>query len=252
MITKAYIHEYGNGKLEPEHSDVKEVLESRNIDCELFTLKRLHRNQLILDENTLVVADNPTIESVFKKIGYHKSHTSYPICLRKYLKRRIWETTLRKLLIESKSKDISNLFIKPKNKAKLFTGFVINSNDDLYQLDSISINTEVFCSSVVEWASEFRVFVSNAKIVGIKNYDGNPELTPNIDEIENAILDFEKSDESTNGYSLDFGVLTNGETALIEWNDGYALGSYGLEKETYTDLILNRWNEILEKRFWNK
>jgi hypothetical protein len=41
--------------------------------------------------------------------------------------------------------------------------------------------------------------------------------------------------------------LDDGNTALIEWNDGFALGSYGLEKEIYTELILTRWEEILKK-----
>jgi hypothetical protein len=39
MISHAYIHEYGNGKLEPEHLDIKLVLESRNIPLTLFTQK---------------------------------------------------------------------------------------------------------------------------------------------------------------------------------------------------------------------
>ncbi len=252
MITKAYIHEYGNGKLESEHADVKEVLESRGINCELFTSKRLHRNQLKLNEHTLVVGNNPIIETVFKRIGFQQELNSYPISLRAYLKRSIWETTIGQLISESYSKEISNIFIKPKQKAKLFTGFVIQSNDDLHQLNTISKNTELYCSSVVEWQSEYRVFVNKSKIVGMKNYDGNPDIALDLEEIKRAIKEFEVSDERTDGYSLDFGLLSNGETALIEWNDGYALGSYGLDKEVYTDLILSRWNEILKKVFVNK
>jgi hypothetical protein len=137
--------------------------------------------------------------------------------------------------------------VKPKSKAKLFTGFVINSTTDLYRLNGIAKDTDLYCSSVVNWLSEYRVFVNKSRIVGVKNYDGDKALTLNMEVVENAIYDFEQSNQRTDAYGIDFGVLDDGNTALIEWNDGFALGSYGLEKEIYTELILTRWEEILKK-----
>jgi hypothetical protein len=245
MITRAYIHEYGNGKMEPEHADVLEVLESRGIACELFTQKRLQRSQLALNKSTLVVGDHQIMQSILKKWGYHKELLTYPVVLRPYLKRNIHETTLSNLITESNHTDLSHIFIKPKGKSKLFTGFVVNSNEDLFALFNLSKNTRLFVSSVVEWSSEFRVFVNNSTIVGIQHYDGNPEYAIDLSVVKKAINDLKNSTENTRGYALDFGVLSNGETALVEWNDGYALGSYGLDKEVYTELILSRWNEIM-------
>jgi len=69
MIKRAYIHEYGNNNLEPEQKDVIEVLKARKIPYELFTNKKLSRNQLKLDEYTFVVGDNVVITSVLKKNG---------------------------------------------------------------------------------------------------------------------------------------------------------------------------------------
>ncbi|WP_228409320.1 hypothetical protein, partial [Chryseobacterium sp. HMWF001] len=69
MITKAYIQEYGNGKTEPEFLEVKTVLESRGIDCEFFTIKRLQRNQIQINQETLIVGDHSTMLSVFRKMG---------------------------------------------------------------------------------------------------------------------------------------------------------------------------------------
>lgn len=46
------------------------------------------------------------------------------------------------------------------------------------------------------------------------------------------------------GYGIDFGVLADGRTALVEVNDGYGLGNYGLAKETYLDLCVARWQEL--------
>jgi hypothetical protein len=47
------------------------------------------------------------------------------------------------------------------------------------------------------------------------------------------------------GYGLDLGVLSGGQTALVEWNHGFSLGSYGLDSSLYTELILARWCEFM-------
>jgi hypothetical protein len=36
-----------------------------------------------------------------------------------------------------------------------------------------------------------------------------------------------------------------GQTALVEVNDGFGLGSYGLEAGLYLDLVLARWAELV-------
>jgi len=247
MILRAYIHEYGHHQLEPEHADIKEVLEARGVECVLFTSKVLQRNQLQLNDQTLVVGDHPTMQSVFKRMGVNVANDCYPKSLKKYLNRTILETIVRKLQIKNQHTEISNMFIKPKSKAKLFTGFVLHSSEDLFQLDRLAKDTELYCSTVVEWISEYRVFVNRSRIVGIKHYLGDEQVKLNMATVENALTDFENSDQRTDAYGMDFGVLKNGETAFIEWNDGFALGSYGLDKEVYTDLILARWEEIVGK-----
>lgn len=248
MIQKAFIQSYTATKIEPEFQDVKETLESRGIECVLFTAKQFQRNQIPVDRQNLFVGDNPTMAAVFKKLGIETVNDSYPVSLRKYLKRNVWETTVRKLQTETQYRELPAFFVKPKSRAKLFTGFVVRSGYDLNTLFSIGKSTELYCSDLVEWQSEYRVFVLNTKIVGMKNYSGNPDLLPDMDFVENAIREFQNSEQSTAGYGIDFGVLKNGETALVEWNDGYALGSYGLEKEIYTDLILNRWEELMRSK----
>ncbi|WNJ19060.1 ATP-grasp domain-containing protein [Pontibacter sp. G13] len=244
MISHAYIHEYGNGELEPEHLAVKQVLESRGIPCELFTAKRLSRNQLNLGPSTLVVGDHPTMEAVFKRLKYSYSNDCYPVSLRSFLQRQIWQSTVKHLLMGRMHSDYP-IFIKPKSRAKLFTGLVLQSQADLYRLDTIPKKTEIYGSSVVNWVSEFRVFVNRGEIVGVRHYDGDPSLRLNMDVVQRSVVQFEASDEHTASYGIDFGVLEQGETTLIEWNDGFALGAYGLDAEVYTDLLLERWKEIV-------
>jgi len=45
---------------------------------------------------------------------------------------------------------------------------------------------------------------------------------------------------------LDFGV-NDKETFIIEANDAYALGNYGLPAFEYSKMIESRWNEIFQK-----
>ena len=68
-------------------------------------------------------------------------------------------------------------------------------------------------------------------------------------EVEEAVTIFENSNEKTAGYGIDFGVLLNGETALVEWNDGMALGNYGITPNDYAELFLARWEQILQQAY---
>lgn len=50
--------------------------------------------------------------------------------------------------------------------------------------------------------------------------------------------------DAPNGYGIDFGVTDDGRTLLIEVNDGYALGSYGMYYLDYAKLLSARWAEL--------
>ena len=43
---------------------------------------------------------------------------------------------------------------------------------------------------------------------------------------------------------MDFGVTVDGRTLMIEVNDGYALGSYGLYYLDYAKLLSARWAQL--------
>ena len=248
MITRAYIHEYGNGNMEPEHAAVAETLRELGISVELFTTKRLQRNQLQLDQHSLVVGDHPTIALVLKRLGIAYSETSYPECLLPFLGRRIWSTTCVQLLRSASSQTFVPFFVKPKNRTKLFTGFVIESDADLLSLNHFPKDTELNCSEVVHFVSEYRVYVIGSEIAGMDWYAGSEQPAPDKTVIENAITIYGASENAARAYALDFGVTETGETLLIEWNDGFALGCYAMDRKSYTQLVLTRWEQLLENR----
>ena len=75
-------------------------------------------------------------------------------------------------------------------------------------------------------------------------YAGDPIIKLNLEKVRLAIDTLDKAGESYAGYEIDFGVLANGVTALVEMNEGFALGAYDIDRKNYTDLIWNRWEEI--------
>ena len=47
---------------------------------------------------------------------------------------------------------------------------------------------------------------------------------------------------------MDFGILEDGRTCLVEVNDGSSLGRYdGINGSDYTDLLIARWNQLANK-----
>ncbi|MBW8810364.1 MAG: ATP-grasp domain-containing protein, partial [Lysobacter sp.] len=61
-----------------------------------------------------------------------------------------------------------------------------------------------------------------------------------------ALENFHRSGEAPAAYGIDFGVLCDGQTALVEANDGYSLGAYKkISNAVYTDLVMARWAELV-------
>ena len=56
---------------------------------------------------------------------------------------------------------------------------------------------------------------------------------------------FVKWDERPMACSMDICVTKGGKTLLVEINDAYALGCYGLTDVFYAKLISARWSELL-------
>jgi hypothetical protein len=134
------------------------------------------------------------------------------------------------------------VFIKPLNTIKAFTGFVA-TNEINMRVFSEGYEGWVCYQDVIELVSEYRMYISNHKILGMKHYSGDCLQFPNRNVIEQC---FNRSKQliDYHSYTLDFGVLDTGETVLIEINDGFAIGNYGLEALKYYLFCRNRWLQL--------
>ena len=90
----------------------------------------------------------------------------------------------------------------------------------------------------------------------IKQVDDGPEFLTSFDvpkaEHVRVILDPHfigegkiRFTQAPVGYSLDLGVTDDGQTLLVEVNDAWALGAYGTPSIPFTEMIVNRWKEMV-------
>ncbi|MNI91473.1 hypothetical protein D3C73_1491370 [compost metagenome] len=100
---------------------------------------------------------------------------------------------------------------------------------------------------MVKFVSEWRFYIAHDKIVGMQfaDHGGDPTIKPDGSVVEDAVNRIRDYGNQAAGYVLDFGVLDTGETALVELNDGYAIGAYGnIHAATYWEVIAARWGQI--------
>lgn len=176
---------------------------------------------------------------------------SYPPGCEPYARRKIWCSTAGQVL-----NMVGIRFIKSVD-TKVFTGFVLDSdagalglnNHDQIQFNALcalASDASVWVSEPVQWISEFRYYVMNSEILGYARYDQEeaevvPE--PNLAVVKQCITDL----AIVHPYALDMGVLSTGETAIVEANDAWAIGLYGgaMKPGDYVRFLSNRWNFLL-------
>lgn len=191
-----------------------------------------------INKEDIVVGVVAITNAVLAKYGIKSDTIDYPKSLNKYLGRKTWVTTLNEL----DQKANYPLFIKPL-EPKLFTDFVAKDRNDLYKT-RCSFNEKIYCSEVVNFKSEYRVFVRYGKVLDVKHYSGSWKYVYDSNIITNCLNDYK---EQPSGFTLDFGVTDDGRTLLIEVNDAFSLGCYGLDPLAYAKLLETRWAELTKK-----
>ncbi len=186
----------------------------------------------------LIVGGISVINSKLTEWGIHVPEYDYPSELSDYLGRRIWTDTLNNVLSETKKWPV---FVKPV-KDKVFAGFLLRSEKDIPGLREAKSDEPVLCSEPVEFLTEWRVFVRYGRILDVRPYRGDWRYHYDSDVIDRAVREFSTAPA---GYAMDFGVTDDGKTLLVEVNDGFALGCYGIEPVQYAKLLSARWCELV-------
>lgn len=184
----------------------------------------------------IVVGGMLIMGSVFEQLGTVPNNYDYPEELTDYLGRKIDMIQLKDL-----QKQELPVFIKPVEE-KAAKGTVVNTLDDAEEYyRALDLETELYCSEVVDLLSEWRCFVRYGEIIGIQIYNGDRTYAYDREVVENAVYDYSSSPAAC---SLDFGVTKGRRTILIEVNDGFAIGAYGLPDAHYAMFLEARWAEL--------
>ena len=186
----------------------------------------------------LIVGGVSTINRRLKSYGIGVPEYDYPEELGEYLGRRIWTDTLDNVLAKQNQWP---LFVKPV-RDKVFVGFVLRSEKDIPRLRQAKTDEPVLCSEVVSFRREWRAFIRYGMIRDVRPYRGDWNCQYDPEVIEQAVRHYINAPA---GYAMDFGVTESGKTLLVEVNDGFALGSYGLDPVQYAKLLSARWCELV-------
>lgn len=277
-----YLQFNDRGKFEPEEQALANYFGEGNYVG--FYKKHFLHDKFQITKNDFIAGDINVMFHAMKRLGIEYSYNDYPEVLKPYLHRTVWEDTLgnikKELFEEGYLKN--PVFIKPKDKLKRFTGFVLENIDDLHNCKGASDQTKVWCSEPVIFTSEFRLYfvdmeyqanLLNELYVPTKTLDAwvNPyscvfssfRKEINLDDfykvrdfVNNELLcirdksEFDRSDWTfykgfPKAFVLDLGVLSTGEVALIEMNDAFSIGKYnGISDETYAKFLITRWDEL--------
>lgn len=201
--------------------------------------------ELPLERSDIVVGGVGYVQRALKRLDLTvPTLASVPPSLADFAGRKIWQN---RFIDARRSVERGEaLFVKPMpSQLKLFNGQPLRQFSDLLATAHIPDDTIVECSELTPFISEHRVFVLDRKVVGVRHYKGDPLVFPDATRVRDAIAAYHAPPAA---YALDVGVCEDGRTLLVEVNDGYAVGSYGLAPIVYAAVIDARWVELRQPR----
>lgn len=153
-------------------------------------------------------------------------------------------------MVKAKLGDVRNrtnpgMFVKPVNH-KVFTGFILTGSfDDAIRLAPYDEDLDVWVSPVMDFVSEYRCFVLRREVLDARGYKGDWSKAPDRKVVEGAVAAWK---DQPAAWTLDVGVTADDRTLLVEVNDGYSFGHYGLMSTSYARMIEARWEELTKCR----
>lgn len=195
----------------------------------------------------IVVGCIETTNKYFERLGLPaKMALNIPEEIEEYAERSITYSTMGSLKKGAYNKYPT--FVKGNGRAKHFVPGVVKNKEQVNLFfNDVNDNEPILLSAVVDFISEYRAYVCNGEILGIKHYSGDMWTFPRPARVIAPVIDYTKSGKAPAGYSMDFGITNDGRTLLIECNDGWSLGNYGLEDSKYVKLLCARWLELMKE-----
>lgn len=223
------------------------------------------------DRDTLVVGFIEVVRNAVRRItGNDLPIFNYPEFLNGHLGRKVWLETLGKI---RNTPEMWPIFVKPAGQIKSFSGRLVHGVRNLIATKDLANDEQVWVSEPVQFISEWRCFVQNRGVIGCRHYRGDPLKFPDAKKILTMAYEWK---EAPAAYCLDVGVVYEptkeerehedrrrkgdlfytdymehitwkkgtDETRLVEVNDAYSAGDYGLDPLLYARFLEARWCEM--------
>lgn len=202
-------------------------------------------DEIELDADHPVVGGVDQVVDALARLGITPPDIDYPSALRAFLLDPEIET--RTMGWVRRTTDRWPLFVKPTTGRKEFTGVVVHRTDDLIPLATLDDSLPVFVARPVDLRNrvEWRAFVVDGDVRDIRPYTGCVnEDAPSPVFVRSLVQQWHSPPVGCSVDIVNVGDRARPDWRLIECNDGYSLGSYGLQRSTYAELIVKRWAEL--------
>jgi hypothetical protein len=209
---------------------------------EIVRYQSLHEIEELSKEDVVVDYIKETLE-ILDLMGIESAFEDYPSELSAFYGRKIRKGLLGEIVNDP---DNWGQFVKPLVADKAFTGRVVKGTRDLIGI-GLPFDFPVWISEDVSFQAEWRVFVLNREVLDVRPYKGDyHHLCYDASVVDEAVAVWETSPSA---YALDIGVTADGRTLVVEVNDGYAVGNYGLMPISASHFLEARWQELTAPYF---
>jgi hypothetical protein len=208
---------------------------------QFFTVDEIPTLQFRKEEP--VIGGVGTYQRVFERLGVKSERLSYPESLENFMGRKTGYVKVGHLTALLDSNE-NQLFIKPANDDKQFTGFICKHKEDRWnpRISAMENDALLAWSEVVTFITEFRVYVLNGRIQNVSRYRGPVDKYPDMKVVREMV---DAYSDAPIAYGLDVGVTSSARTLLVEVNEALALSNYGLAPTLHAKMVASRWFEIM-------
>lgn len=208
-------------------------------------------SRLPLRKSTVVKGSIGTVRKALDLLGVPQPrNVDIPESLVQFTNREIKVTTLGRIRAKNE-----RVFIKPYEFQKAFEGHMYHGGYERsfyrtserykdYATLKYPDSFKVLAAEPVNFEQEWRVYVLRGKILGAFGYHGNEDAMPtHLRRKVPAIVKAYK--DAPAAYAIDLGIIEGRGLSLVEVNEGFSLGNYGLPKPTYAQMVEARWYEMV-------
>ncbi len=242
MVTKVLVQQKAGEFVSPNSFAAWRGFAERGVATQFYEWLALRDGAVAVEPSTLVVGGSGAVRHALALLGVKTpAIDDLPEPLAGFRGRRVWDSTWG-AICEAYPESGPAVFVKPRRDPKAFAARRVAAFRDLIPLSHVPAETAVLVSEVVEFVSEWRFYVLRGRVVGAGWYSGNPLTFPDSKVVADAVKAWP---DGPAGYGIDFGVVADGRTLLVEVNEGFSLGCLGLRPRLYSQILEARWVELV-------